>query len=182
MFKMRHLYYYIPPCPVCGSRRTGRYVRRPFSGAGYMMEKSLKAGELIRFRSKEPEKNAYCEKCGHEWPCLVETKFLTKEEMLDEQEARGTIEPYEQIQERKQMQNFESRGFLGRLFGKPGPSKYMPMQPDPYDPGMMQIQERPTERRKMQIVDKRPQKTVEIHFLDEDMIRWFMSVSDANQY
>lgn len=91
----RYLYYYVPPCPQCGSRKTGRYVRTPLTGSGYMKEESLKNGELIRFEAEEPVNNGFCVSCGHEWPVHVETKFWSYARIHEEQLVRGTIPLYE---------------------------------------------------------------------------------------
>ena len=42
----RKIYYYIPTCPDCGSRRTGKYVKEPSSAetAQYIMRQSLRHG------------------------------------------------------------------------------------------------------------------------------------------
>ena len=92
----KHIYYYVPPCPRCGSRKTGRYIRAPFTGSGFTKEESLKNGELVRFAIEEPINNGFCVSCGHEWPVRVETKLWTYDQIHEEQIARGTELLYEQ--------------------------------------------------------------------------------------
>ena len=91
-FKMKYPYKYVEPCPICGSRLTGRYMRQPLteSDKEYIELKSYENGEIIRFSSKEPTKNAFCVDCGHKWSSTVKTIFLTKQEIEEEIEVRGT--------------------------------------------------------------------------------------------
>lgn len=116
MIKIRHLYYYVPPCPKCGSRITGRYVKQPHNqgDAEYMQRESLKHGELIRFVPSEPIKNCYCEECGHEWGHTVRSYFITKERMEEEIEARDTRSLYMEFNEKYPR---KKKSFFGRIFG-----------------------------------------------------------------
>lgn len=59
-----------------------------------MEEESLMHGELIRFARKVPDKNAYCEDCGYEWPCEVHAQLMPAEKVEEEIEARGTSQRY----------------------------------------------------------------------------------------
>ena len=108
---MKQLYYMIYPCPVCGSRRTGRVVRRPLSGADYMMHESLKNGEIIRFAQKEPVANAFCLDCGHVWPQTAVAVWLTADEVESEKAARGT----ETMLEDFLAAHPKKKGFFGRI-------------------------------------------------------------------
>lgn len=112
---MKHLYYYVPPCPVCGSRMTGRYVLQPRAAADarYVELESLKHGELVRFVFEIPKNNAYCEECGHEWHENVEAKFYDKTFINEEIQARGTMSRYAAFVQ----ENPKRRSLIGRIFG-----------------------------------------------------------------
>lgn len=87
---MRTLYYYVPPCPVCGSEVTGRYVTPPLVNRKYMMMESLKNGEIIKFRKKLPDKNMFCESCGFEWHEDVRPVWIEAEDKEGEIARRKT--------------------------------------------------------------------------------------------
>ena len=95
----RTLYYFVPQCPVCGSWRTGHYVREPRIDPEYMYRKALEHGESIRFAPSEPIENCYCEECGHIWGQHVSVVFLTADEMVRQKELRGTGAEYTRYKE-----------------------------------------------------------------------------------
>ncbi len=114
--KIPHIYYYVPPCPECGSRKTGRYVRKPLTSADawYVETQSLQNGELIRFAKNVPFENAYCEDCGNKWHVLVRACLKTAAEIQDEIEVRGSKEQYEQyIAENPK----KKKSFMGKICG-----------------------------------------------------------------
>lgn len=88
--KIKYPYYYVPPCPHCGSRKTGRYVREPLYRPEYVKEDSLKHGEWIRFLDSIPRDNVFCLSCGNEWPAKISLKLMTQKEIQDEKDARET--------------------------------------------------------------------------------------------
>lgn len=92
---MKQIYYYVPPCPVCGSRRTGRYLRTPFMDHDYTYLDSLKNGELVRFSDQIPDDNCYCADCGHRWHKVINPVFISTDQKEEEKIARGTISLYE---------------------------------------------------------------------------------------
>ena len=116
MKKIKHPYYYVPPCPVCGSRCTGRFVRRPVKNSLYVEEESLKNGEIIRFCQGFPQDRVFCVDCGHEWEFRVLIKFLTREEISEEKKARGTEEAYEELLQMKEMEAPRRGGVFLWLF------------------------------------------------------------------
>lgn len=97
--KMRYPYKYVPPCPKCGSKCTGRYVREPLTETDmeYIELNSLKNGEIVRFVPKEPTDNAFCVDCGHKWGCMITTRYFTKEQIEHEIDVRGTETAYQEI-------------------------------------------------------------------------------------
>ena len=115
---MKRLYYFVPICPNCASRRTGRYVMPPMRKKETMMIDSLRHGEIIKFRNPEPVKNAFCMECGHEFIGDIRIRFIDEGEMEEEIEARGTeyiLEEY--IQKHHIDPNKKaSSGFFSGLF------------------------------------------------------------------
>ena len=112
------MYYNVPPCPQCGSRRTGRYLRKPISidpeDERSMVEKCLKHGELIRFSWMVPIRNAYCEDCGHEWAQNIRVELVSPERIMEEAAARGTMEELERYSENHKKRK---KSVFGRIFG-----------------------------------------------------------------
>ncbi len=100
-FKMRYPYKYIEPCPKCGSKCTGRFVKEPLTEADteYIELESLKHGEIVRFAPREPVDNAFCVDCGHRWGYTARTIYLTKQEIEDEIVSRGTEMAYTELKE-----------------------------------------------------------------------------------
>ncbi len=104
---MRYPYKYIPPCPKCGSPCTGRYVKEPISESDieYVELKSYQYGEIVRFARREPEKNAFCVDCGYKWTYSATTRYLTKEEIEEQIDLRGTEPAYRQLKEEISQKN-----------------------------------------------------------------------------
>ena len=114
--RIPHIYYYVPPCPACGSRKTGRYVRQPLTAADirFVETESLRSGELVRLAARIPEKNAYCEDCGHEWACSISARLLPQERIAEEQVTRGTAAKYAAYMENRPG---KKKSVFGRIFG-----------------------------------------------------------------
>lgn len=114
-------YYYVPPCPRCQSRKTGRYVKNPVvkQDKGYIFEESLKNGEIVEETDIVPVENAFCCDCGYEWSCYIETIWLTPQEILKQKKARGIeglSEELENEKEKKEKKNLLQRSFLNHFF------------------------------------------------------------------
>ena len=91
--KIRFPYYYVPPCPKCGSMETGRIVKQPGSHADYTMMASLKNGEIIMFDpSPSPTDNLFCLHCGNVWTGEVTLRMLSKSQISYEAKKRGTLD------------------------------------------------------------------------------------------
>lgn len=88
----KRIYYYVPKCPECGSRVTGRFIKRPKyeSDAIYTERECLKHGELITFTEDNLVNNCYCEECGFQWAHHVEGLLISIERIQEEKKARGT--------------------------------------------------------------------------------------------
>ena len=87
---MKSIYYYMPPCPRCGSEITGRYIQRPLVKADYMVLESLKNGEIVELRKKVPDKNAFCKSCGFEWREAPRVVWIDEDEKEYERAHRKT--------------------------------------------------------------------------------------------
>lgn len=104
-------YYYVPPCPFCGSKMTGRYLKSHWAADDeYVADTSLKNGELVVFRPEIPSKNVFCVNCGHDWTEYIESRFMTLEEIDKEKAARSTNEI--RAQEREEKKGKKKRGVL----------------------------------------------------------------------
>lgn len=93
-------YYYVPRCPVCGSWKTGHYIKEPKLDAEYTYRKALEHGEIIRFAKKEPVENCFCTECGHKWGKHIFLSMISYDELVHQQEIRGTNNEYELYAER----------------------------------------------------------------------------------
>lgn len=113
-----HPYKYIEPCPECNSYVTGRYMKEPIteSDMEYIERESLKHGEIVRFAPREPELNCFCVECGYKWRYTPRTIYLTKVEMENEIERRGTHQAYlelqKEISEKETLSGNRKKGFL----------------------------------------------------------------------
>lgn len=97
----KYPYKYVEPCPNCGSRCTGRYMQEPLTRGDmeYIELQSLKHGEIVRFVYRVPEENVFCVDCEYKWVSDSKTVFLTKDELMNEIEARGTQPAYEELRD-----------------------------------------------------------------------------------
>lgn len=94
MFRFFRKYHYVPPCPRCGSLKTGRfyYVTNTAFGVEKVIAENLKYGELVRVVTgfgDELEYNAYCEDCDIKWMAKIEEYKLTDERITQECKDRG---------------------------------------------------------------------------------------------
>ena len=89
-------YKYVPPCPRCGSLRTGYYlqVSTPYVDKIYI--KHANRGEIVRCIDSLYilDYNAFCEDCGIEWNANIEYKPLTPELIDEEKKNRGISSEY----------------------------------------------------------------------------------------
>ena len=114
--RIPRIYYYVPPCPECGSRKTGRYMRQPLTAGDmrYVEKESLRNGELVRFAWRVPVKNAYCEECGCEWESTISASMVTRERIMEEQAVRGSAAKYAAFLEERPGKR---KSVLGKIFG-----------------------------------------------------------------
>ena len=94
MFNFLKKYHYVPPCPRCGSLKTGRYIclADTYSGIERIIGRNYQKGELTKiihgFDNYEMP-NLYCEECGIEWRGRVEELPLTNSRIIEESKKRG---------------------------------------------------------------------------------------------
>ncbi len=91
------LYTYVPPCPVCGSPRTGRYVRLTPLTEEYSQLEALRYGEIIQPAGdkKHLEGELFCVACGNIWRGKVQKRRMSSLELACERNVRGTAQLYE---------------------------------------------------------------------------------------
>lgn len=90
---IHRFYYYIPPCPVCKSPVTGRYVKlHRETDTDWQINESLRHGELIKALNEVPKRNCFCVNCGYEWIGDAKLQFLSQQEINKEKKKRLTIE------------------------------------------------------------------------------------------
>ena len=100
-------YHRVPPCPKCGSKKTGRflYVSNTSSGVEKIIGGCMAKGELVQLISgldATKYENAYCDNCGCEWHANIETFWLSHDKIAKERYERGiTKEKYKNIKEIK---------------------------------------------------------------------------------
>lgn len=111
-------YYYVPPCPICGSVRTGRYVRiHSVVNDEYSNKMSLKNGELTKFtNSVDPDKQFFCSSCGAEWSELSSIKWLSLAQIDEEKKKRETGGLLDELlNEEKEEKKNRKGGPMGKL-------------------------------------------------------------------
>ena len=116
---MIQFYYYVPPCPECGSRRTGRFMKRPRKNDWYVHAESLLHGEIIRFANSEPIKNCFCLDCGNRWGQRISARLVSSSFVDKERKARQIDSEYERyhqlygrMPDEKPHEGFIKRNFL----------------------------------------------------------------------
>lgn len=92
MFKIRFPYYYVPECPVCGSMQTGRYIKADRFHPHYSVMHAYHNGEITIPVDYIPLKNVFCLACGNEWTSRVPVKMLSKAEIQEQRQLRGTAQ------------------------------------------------------------------------------------------
>jgi hypothetical protein len=102
MFFPKTRYHYVPPCPRCGSKKTGRFIYMVnINNADKVISSRMIKGELVQIVtgiSETKYENAYCDECGCEWHANIDILFLDKEKINKEMVARGiTKEKYKNI-------------------------------------------------------------------------------------
>lgn len=94
MIKFKRRYHFVPYCPKCGSKKTGRYVY--MSNSRLSIEKyiasCLAKGEIVKPISAldtTKQENAFCLDCGCEWNAIIDTIWFTPEQIEKHRTQRG---------------------------------------------------------------------------------------------
>lgn len=91
-----HIYYYVPPCPVCGSEITGRYIRKYINdNTRRIIEDGFRHGEIIKLVPSKVDRNCFCLNCNHEWADFVTPSLKNDAQLQEEIEKRHINELYE---------------------------------------------------------------------------------------
>lgn len=87
------IYYYVPPCPKCGSRVTGHYIAsRRDNDQDWVILEALKHGEIAQLSYEVPTNNCFCLDCGFEWGEDVSASFKTSNYVKEQRAIRHTDE------------------------------------------------------------------------------------------
>lgn len=123
MSKVFHkFYYYVPPCPKCNSKITGRFMKELPSAYDndWRMRECLSNGEIIAAKKTlKGNENCFCVKCGHTYPAIVSLKFMSKYKIEQEKEDRKTdiiLYNYEKKNEDREIEKPDLfRRFIGHM-------------------------------------------------------------------
>lgn len=117
-FKIKNLikkpYYYVPPCPVCHSDMTGHYVlaqNHRKNDIEWMINDSLKNGELIKLVNRIDEQNCFCVICQTEWYSDISMQFKSLNYIEKEKEKRHTEEILED--RLSEVKKAKAKGLIG---------------------------------------------------------------------
>ena len=108
---MRKTYYWVPPCPFCGSEKTGRFIfPMPFQKYQQLVD-SCRNGELVMFYDDLQDETAFCAECGYKWNAKIESRFLTDAERDAERKKRDVDILYKEdiVKEAEDQENFLSK-------------------------------------------------------------------------
>lgn len=113
--KIPKFYYYVPPCPACGSPVTGR-ISKIFRDVDseWQIDEALRHGEIVWPKADTAGKNVFCLSCGYEWNEIIEAKFIPRWKIEEEKEKRGTRDLYN---ERVQLHKEEKKNMSGPFKG-----------------------------------------------------------------
>ena len=112
----KRMYYYVPRCPNCNSRVTGRYLKEPWieNDRHFIIRDCFKKGEIVSLVSRVPYRNCYCEECGYTWHYDVEVKLISKKRLEEEKAARFTNERYVEFLKKNPK---KKTGFIRKIIG-----------------------------------------------------------------
>ena len=111
-------YYYVPPCPVCNSNMTGKFMRELSSKYenDWRLKTCLKNGEIIA--SSSTNKNTcFCLNCGNEWNGTISLKLWNKDKISEQKKIRKTDIMLENLNNEKMAENNKKRGIFAKYMG-----------------------------------------------------------------
>lgn len=124
--KIRMPYYYVAPCPKCGSRMTGRFIRdHRTNDITWVIQSALRHGELVRAMPELPQyADSFCLSCDNVWFSNNGLRWFTADQIREEKRARHTIEilaamlqrAHEEEAKKKRIPVVSDiRGFIGKI-------------------------------------------------------------------
>ena len=117
-----HPYYYVSPCPNCGSTMTGRIVKnRRDADIDWAIVTALRNGEIVVPVDDPGKENACCLECDHIWCEPIELTFITSEERKRQKSLRNTRSLLDEKSKVLKEEKMNEKGpFLGfrRYIGK----------------------------------------------------------------
>lgn len=115
-------YYYVPPCPRCQSKATGRYMKMSKwkNDNDWMVNECLKKGELVVLMPEIPEDNAFCLSCRFNWPQPIQMTWETNRFIKQQKEDRQTNVILKELREEAMAEDEKKRyktirHFVGKL-------------------------------------------------------------------
>lgn len=117
-------YYYVGACPNCDSEATGRFI--PYyrdADLDYVIQNSLKNGELVAVGDEHEHGNLFCNDCGNVWYGPVKRVFLSLNEIEYQRFVRDTDRILAERKAIKEQEETTEKGgvmtaykkFMGRL-------------------------------------------------------------------
>ena len=102
-------HYSVPPCPSCGSYRTGYFVRKSKNEKNnqFIIDSALKNGELVSLTTEDGD-DFFCVDCDYTWPGILEMKLTNKETLERESELRGSGALWEEIKKEREAKEEEA--------------------------------------------------------------------------
>ena len=101
-------YYYVPPCPSCGSMKTGHYVKEVNLDPSFAARESLKNGELAIPVREIPYENVFCLDCGFSWHHTVSMRWMSLADIEEQKISRDTASFYNSME-------LKDKTFFGRF-------------------------------------------------------------------
>ena len=114
------IYYYVPPCPVCGSKNTG-YYKRMTDDSGWTSKEGLKHGEIVRETTEVTDNNAFCEECGFEWSQQIKPIIISRKSRMDMMQEKGLLARLDAMKEQhtKEYEEYKKENpFMARYKSK----------------------------------------------------------------
>ena len=111
-------YYYVPPCPDCGSSVTGRFIIGAENNTNeWILHESLRNGEMATIIPVALSGNCFCVDCDVIFKAKIEQKMLSLSEIERQKRLRRTNEMYVSLK-RIEKEKQRHRNFISRSIGK----------------------------------------------------------------
>lgn len=91
MNKIKIPYHNVPPCPKCGSFVTGEFIKMKWNDdKKWLVNDSLKRGEIINPVVEMTENNCFCVECGYAWNENINVENYSLAQIEEEKKKRHT--------------------------------------------------------------------------------------------